>query len=306
MTQTLTFTGVQKPSESGGAGNVEPTRKPRSYSQLSSYAQCQWEYFLKRIMKVPEVPSVWFEGGKGFHSTGEAFDRATWNTPIAEVLDKMPVEYWQNLFEIEFDLNLDKIRLIEPDESKWRTAGQPTKARPNGEDVDWWRQAGRKFVAGYIAWRISTEDSLRICSVKGEPGIEVEVLTLLGDVPVIGFVDRLLQDIQTDVYLLVDQKSGKRVVTDTGQVGQYSVQIEQMYGLPVTYGAYYSARKGDLGDTFDLTAYTVASLGKRYQLLEAAIEAGRYAPSITSRCKACGVRYACRFQGGIEPTEVVS
>lgn len=280
---------------------TETKRRVRSYSQLSSYHQCPFAFYLKRIRRLPEPPSVWTAGGLAVHTTTEQYDLLTWqeNDLSAFASDAE----WRATFRNNFADELDKLRENDPDESNWRTAGKPTKARPNGEDATWWLEAGQDMISRYIAWRISTNDILRIAAVKGAAGIEVEVRTLLGGVEVVGFIDRVFVDLRTLVYLVGDYKSGKRKVTDPGQVGQYSVQLEQQYDLPVTWGAYYSAREGQMGTPLSLTRFTEHQLGEAYQQLEANIAAGHFPPNQTALCKSCGLRKFCPYEGGVLPEE---
>lgn len=274
----------------------------RSHSQLNDYLHCSWAFRLKRIKKVPERGSVWLPGGKAFHSVTEGFDRQTWQENDLSGLDPEP---WENAFEDEFERELDELRENDPDESSWRTAGRKTIAKPNGEDVTWWRTAGRQFVSGYIAWRTSTADTLRIATVEGGPGIEVEVEMPLGGVPMRGYVDRLMEDTSTGELLLMDLKSGSRTPVSPMQLALYSVQLEPRVGRPIVWGAYFDARKGTLTDPISLTNFTEHKLGIAYQNLDRAVTAGIFLPTIDSHCKACGVRSACIWTGGTEPTTPV-
>lgn len=47
-----------------------------SYSAFSTWAKCQEEYRLTRILKVEEDPAIWFASGSAFHSGCDAIDRA--------------------------------------------------------------------------------------------------------------------------------------------------------------------------------------------------------------------------------------
>lgn len=286
-------------------------RHTRSHSQLSDYLHCGWAFRLKRFKKVQEAPSVWLPGGRAFHAATEAFDRYWWdvernqgygltegvgeNDPAAEH------EPWMNLFSDEFELQLNELRENDPDESKWRTAGRKTKEKPNGEDIAWWAEAGREFIGRYIDWRISTDDTLQLLAVEGEPGIEVEVTVPIGGVPMRGYIDRLFADRSTGEPMVVDLKTGSRTPVSPMQLALYSIQLEAVLKRPVVWGAYFDARKGVLTEPIDLSTFTEQKLGVVYNNLDKAVEAGIFLPRIDSHCKACGVRSACIFQGGIEP-----
>lgn len=275
---------------------AEPaTRRTRSYSQITDYLKCGWAFYLKRIRKMPQAQSVWLAGGTAFHLASEALDREWFEKGPAESADVYVAE-----FEKQFAIELDQIRLKEPDEMKWRTAGKPTKARPNGEDQIWWLEAGKQMVRDYYAWRISTEDILTLAAVEGGPAIEVEIRTLLGGVPTVAYVDRVFQDTRSGVLEVVDMKSGARPITSPDQLGHYSVMLAEKQ-MDVTYGSYYSARKGAKTEPFNLTGYTPASVGEMYRWVDDRINAGVFEPSITPLCKTCSVKKFCEFQGGVLP-----
>lgn len=46
-----------------------------SYSSLTTFTECGWQYILTRAMKVPEKPAWWFIGGNAVHEVTEALDR---------------------------------------------------------------------------------------------------------------------------------------------------------------------------------------------------------------------------------------
>lgn len=50
-----------------------------SYSQLTTYLDCGWKYYLSRIQKVPESGSWWLVGGSSVHEATEVFDKALFN-----------------------------------------------------------------------------------------------------------------------------------------------------------------------------------------------------------------------------------
>jgi RecB family exonuclease len=272
-------------------------RRTRSYSQLSEFHQCSWRFYLRRFLKVKEQPSVWTAGGNAFHKTTEMFDEMLWQENDLSKQDARP---WYGTFVDQFENELDELRAINPDESTWRAA---SKGR---EDVAFWRKLGPVLISQYIQWRTSTNDTLRIAAVKGAPAVEVKVETSLGGVPVVGYIDRVFQDTETGVLEIVDYKSGARMPQTPDQLGQYSVQLEQQEGVPVTWGAFYNARKATLDGPIDLRRYTEQSFGEEYQQLEASLEAKKFEPNITALCKACGVKDACKFVGGIDPMEAAA
>jgi hypothetical protein len=47
-----------------------------SYSQLTTWLDCGWKYYLSRIEQIPEGGSWWLVGGSSLHEASEAFDKA--------------------------------------------------------------------------------------------------------------------------------------------------------------------------------------------------------------------------------------
>jgi ATP-dependent helicase/DNAse subunit B len=45
-----------------------------SYSAFTTYVDCGFQYYLTRLMTVPESPSVWSVGGSAFHRATELWD----------------------------------------------------------------------------------------------------------------------------------------------------------------------------------------------------------------------------------------
>ena len=45
-----------------------------SYSAFTTYLTCGYQYYLGRLLKVPEEPSIWSAGGRAFHYATELYD----------------------------------------------------------------------------------------------------------------------------------------------------------------------------------------------------------------------------------------
>jgi ATP-dependent helicase/DNAse subunit B len=45
-----------------------------SYSAFTTYLTCGYQYYLGRLLKVPEEPSIWSAGGRAFHLAAEMWD----------------------------------------------------------------------------------------------------------------------------------------------------------------------------------------------------------------------------------------
>jgi ATP-dependent helicase/DNAse subunit B len=47
-----------------------------SYSAFTTYLTCGYQYYLSRLLKLPEEPSIWSAGGRAFHAATEEWDLA--------------------------------------------------------------------------------------------------------------------------------------------------------------------------------------------------------------------------------------
>jgi len=45
-----------------------------SYSSITTYLACGWQYYLGRVLKIQEADSVWSVGGSAFHLAAEMYD----------------------------------------------------------------------------------------------------------------------------------------------------------------------------------------------------------------------------------------
>lgn len=48
-----------------------------SYSALTTYLTCGYQYYLGRLLNLKEKPSVWSVGGNAFHKSAEYYDMET-------------------------------------------------------------------------------------------------------------------------------------------------------------------------------------------------------------------------------------
>lgn len=45
-----------------------------SYSAFTTYLTCGYQYYLGRLLKIEDAPSVWSIGGRAFHEATEKWD----------------------------------------------------------------------------------------------------------------------------------------------------------------------------------------------------------------------------------------
>jgi hypothetical protein len=106
-----------------------------------------------------------------------------------------------------------------------RVGGRATKANPNKEDVDFWQTAGPRWVDGYIAWRKTNPDWKIWTAPDGNPGIELGLTPVVGDVAVKMIIDRVFEI--NGELVIVDLKTSQNTPTSSLQLGFYKLGIEQ-------------------------------------------------------------------------------
>ena len=151
-----------------------------SNSQLSTWVGCAKKYELTRLRGAQEDPSVWLVGGSAVHDALETVNR---NWVLKEIPENLP-ELWNESWAKQLAEAQAKTDL--PVE-KWRTAGKPTKEKPNGEDLGWWHAAGLEMIDKYVAWLKST--GWKIAVIDDVPVIELGLELELEQLTVKGFVD---------------------------------------------------------------------------------------------------------------------
>lgn len=269
---------------------VETKPQHRSHSQFSSYVKCGEQYRLEKVVGVKRAPAVWNMGGTAFHSAAEHYERGKFHGFTPSV--KETLEVWHADFE-----RLRKEALAEePDESKWLTAGRPTKDRPRGEDVQHWREIGPPMVERYI--KFSEQSEAKIWELPtGDPALEVAFTITLGDLSVRGAIDSVWE-FPNGSLLVRDYKSGSRKPDSSAQLGLYGVALGQLFGIVPHWGDFYMARKAETVGLDDLTVWTEERLTRMYGDMDRAVRAGIFIPVIGSMCGKCSVRDYCVGVGG--------
>lgn len=205
----------------------------------------------------------------------------------------------ERLFIEAFNAELsDKIE-EHPDTSEWSAAGKgKTKARPNGEDGEWWKAHGPGMVQSWIDWRHKSKWRTWT-TPDGQPAIELglEVMTPAGRM-VKMFIDRIFVTEPTKQLAIVDLKSGARTPESDLQLGFYRYGIFKQYGIDIRLGGYWMARKGGIETVEDLTRFKPALIEAWLARFDRAIGQGIFIPHPTTRCRSCSHRHYCACHGG--------
>jgi hypothetical protein len=246
----------------------------RSYSQLSTYAECPRRFQLEKVARVPRRPGFWFPGGTAVHATVEAYLReavkcdydaaegagnpsgttATGNpstrTPDSTGATPTPpgAETTRSLadFDVEetFQAALSAAYVEELNNTTFEPGDWFTAGRGNGEDISWWVANGAQLARNFITWYEASPDFHVWIAPDGRPAIELDLTVQFGEVPVRMVIDLVLQvGYGASAPLIVtDLKSGSTKPKNERQLGIYACGLEREFGIRPRYGTYFMCR----------------------------------------------------------------
>lgn len=214
-------------------------------------------------------------------------------------------EMWRTALDIGInDERLGALRgqqagqFVVPEPTTWRAAGRPSKQWPDKENGAFWRETGEAWLASYVTWRRTS--GWQIAYLGSTPAIEVDLSATIGDVPVVGFLDRgMLNPHMGGAPTTVDIKTSKTVPVDAEQCGLYAVLLEVLGYPRANYGAFWMARTGQMTDPYDLSRYSLDYFTWKLRAAKAVRDSGALLPNTHSPfCRSCGVRDHCFAVGG--------
>lgn len=206
-----------------------------SYSSVSTYAECGEKWRLTRGRGIKA--NSWYStvGGKAVHTITELNDRRRLGADV-----EVPT------FEAEFRREIAKEEgrgvLLKPSGKKQDTLSW--HGGPNKKDIDWWLHYGPIVVDLWEQWR-DEHPAWEILMLPGPdgttvPAIEVEFYIQIGEEWVLGYIDRVFVETETNTVVIVDLKGGKLPESQL-QLGDYGVGLMEQHGVQATLAAYWYA-----------------------------------------------------------------
>lgn len=256
-----------------------------SHSRLGEYARCGEQYRLKRIVKVPQRPSIAQVGGKAFHAWAEEYERARLEDAVLGV--EFDHFFENELTTAEFESELHR--------TDFKVTGRRTRALPDGETIQVWRdQLGPSLTDQYERADWGDFDTI---AQDLPPDVEGNTLGLEYHLQLAipawqGYVDQIRVD-QHGNLMVVDLKTWSRKRT-TSQLEEYAAAC-QCAGINARYAAYYSARKG-LVEGKHLARWDSMVFHRYVELGRQGIDERRFAPSVGDHCSWCDVSEHCSFR----------
>jgi CRISPR/Cas system-associated exonuclease Cas4 (RecB family) len=208
---------------------------------------------------------------------------------------------WDETFQRELDsaISKDVARSgFSPD--SWFRAG-----RGKGQGEEWWREHGAGLAKNFGEWYESTPDASVWITPDGKPAIELEIRVKFGEIPVVMYIDLILQ--LGSALVVVDVKTSSTEPKTLAQLGIYACGVELKYGIRPRYGTHFMCK--GIGDPpvyfvqpreLDEYRYSVPYFTDQLEKLERAEQAGVYLPNPGPNCRMCGVNDACAAVGGVD------
>jgi putative RecB family exonuclease len=255
-----------------------------SHSSRELLLRCAKSYFLKYRTDAPRSASLWTAIGSAVHEATEHYDRLTVKGDERK-FRAGPV--WDH----QFDLQLDKLRKLEPNQNNWRFSPS--------EPLEVWPTLGPQLVQSWIDWRKRSPYTVWI-TPDGTPAIELDVSGMLPGCPVEikGYVDVVMHDPVFDQLIIVDKKTSKRPPATADQFAVYAALLEVKYGKRARLGVAFMNRKGTLAKPFELAEYTPEALGQVFNETWNQIQAGDFPASPGQACFLCDVSSSCAVKNG--------
>lgn len=177
-----------------------------------------------------------------------------------------------------------------------RAGGKATKANPGKEDELWWLANGPPMVQRWINWRQSSDWQIWR-TPDGKPAVELGLTPIWAGVPVKMFIDRVFK-LPTGVLVVCDLKSGARSPDSDFQLAWYAAGVSAVYDIPIGYGCFWEARKGEMSPIFSLSRITRPLIEFWVDKFLLGKENGIFLPRLSNMCRPCGVNRYCAAYGG--------
>jgi hypothetical protein len=228
-----------------------------SHSTVNDYKECGEKVRLRKVEKVPSAPSWSLVGGSLVHSVTEAQDFADFGlAPPKTIPDVFTKETFDAFIAAEEEYSGFS-------RDQWRASGRASKDWPDKENYEWWLEHGPVMVRNWR--RFIMGPHYQIAIMNDLPAIEIGFDVVIGGVKTVGYIDRVLEHVQTKELVVVDLKSGTRDPMSTDQLGLYRVGLDLAFEGRYTpkWGTYFMVRKGATTLHFDLTKYSDGRLEYR-------------------------------------------
>lgn len=251
-----------------------------SHSQMQTFADCPYQWYLQRVRRVKQLTAAWFHHGTAVH---EAIEAWTLSDRSIDAVER---------FYREYDDIIERHMSTHPSETEWLRGGRKTR----NEDISQRRELGAEQVRWYTRWaREQPWRSWRLPDPYSDPGpyaAEVSFLVRYGRVAVRGIADDVWE-YPDGRLVVVDYKTGTRTPESDAQLGLYAVALSDIFGVKIDSAGYLMVRDKKLVPA-DLSRYDRAWMADTYGRTVDLMRAGEY-PARPGSCYTCTVKRHCEF-----------
>lgn len=251
-----------------------------SFTQLTAYETCGWQYRFAFLLKVPVPGKASFSFGKTIHNTlYEFFRRLKERSELTQ----------GGLFESVADSGSttaepDKKELMDIYESKW--IGEWFASDRQREE---YREKGKQALDAFYDLHVGAWPQVSHL----EQGFSLPV----GDYTIKGAVDRvdILEDGTAKVVDYKTGKSPKNGKKDNTQLMIYAMALQEVFGLEPSQLEYYFV-EDNTALTTDFDPAAVTELQEWIIERIGAIQSGDFTPNPGFHCKYCDFKEICEYR----------
>lgn len=261
----------------------------RSVSQLQTYSSCSYEYYLARILKVPQRQAFWFIQGLSVHQAVEAYEKSGRELSVGEALQ---------VFEAAWEVETAEAESLQPDARMWMFGRGKTK---NSDAEQRWN-LGRRQVEDYIDWHPRQgAEWYPLELAPGQLAIEVKFDLMFGDVRVIGAIDSIMTNYYGDIAV-VDVKTGTKKPSDPYQMVTYQHVVKELFDIDVDSAQWWMCKDARYEPMENLYQFTRGELVEWYARLDYGVD-NRIFLANPGDCFTCPVKPYCKY-GSKNPLDI--
>lgn len=269
---------------------LEPHPLPHhvSFSSKNSYMECGERFRLEKVYKIPTAPGWWNVGGTAAHTLTELEDRKMMGEDVE-------IPTFVEAFEIELQNVLEKNEGMTEDDFR--------SAKKGSENKDFWLRNGPIYVQNYRNWQGRVPWDIAI--IDGKAAIELPLeMELLDGTVFIGYIDRVYQMRDDKSFVVTDLKSGANKPATSDQLVDYSVGLDEQFGIHANWGTFVDLRTGQHSQLVPTRRGNLEDMTYVYGGFKAARNDGFFLPNRggggfgRSQCTYCPVKDFCYAAGG--------
>lgn len=203
-------------------------------------------------------------------------------------------------YEASWESEVAKAWAQEPNPEAWQKSGM----KKTEKDLADRRVRGRDQLLTYL--ENSAKERLRPWTLPdtGLPAVEVAFEEDFGGIPVKGFIDLVLEDMDTGALLVRDVKTGAKKPVGRFQLDTYRLALRKKYGVTADWGDYWMCKDEGPSSPEYLGSTPEVLISSQYQIVDEAINLELWGANIGEHCGRCDVAKHCPFVGGEAPSGV--